>query len=98
MPPRLGARRHLAPAGALERHRLYGQAASRTGGLPSRVSQRPSGALYFSPALVLAIRLQPVAKANCLTVLPCGAPLRSEEHSSEIPSLMRISYAAFCFT
>src|SRR3546814_8068905 len=25
-----------------------------------------------------------------------GAPVRSEEHTSELPSLMRISYAVFC--
>src|SRR3546814_1640547 len=26
----------------------------------------------------------------------CAAPLRSEEHTSELQSLMRISYAVFC--
>src|SRR3546814_3699316 len=28
--------------------------------------------------------------------LDCGATLRSEEHTSELQSLMRISYAVFC--
>src|SRR3546814_8795199 len=28
--------------------------------------------------------------------LGAGAPLRSEEHTSELQSLMRISYAVFC--
>src|SRR3546814_10831790 len=27
-----------------------------------------------------------------------AAPVRSEEHTSELPSLMRISYAVFCLT
>src|SRR3546814_3448349 len=27
---------------------------------------------------------------------PCAAPARSEEHTSELQSLMRISYAVFC--
>src|SRR3546814_5681110 len=27
---------------------------------------------------------------------PCQHPLRSEEHTSELQSLMRISYAVFC--
>src|SRR3546814_7394925 len=29
-------------------------------------------------------------------VLPAGLPNRSEEHTSELQSLMRISYAVFC--
>src|SRR3546814_6268859 len=31
-----------------------------------------------------------------ITGLPDGARLRSEEHTSELQSLMRISYAVFC--
>src|SRR3546814_9813860 len=30
--------------------------------------------------------------------LPEGTPQRSEEHTSELQSLMRISYAVFCLT
>src|SRR3546814_10613309 len=30
--------------------------------------------------------------------LSMGWPQRSEEHTSELPSLMRISYAVFCLT
>src|SRR3546814_1728749 len=29
---------------------------------------------------------------------PAELPMRSEEHTSELQSLMRISYAVFCFT
>src|SRR3546814_3120760 len=31
-----------------------------------------------------------------ITGLPASAPQRSEEHTSELQSLMRISYAVFC--
>src|SRR3546814_3407151 len=34
--------------------------------------------------------------AKALTVMPQGRPSRSEEHTSELQSLMRISYAVFC--
>src|SRR3546814_4636671 len=32
----------------------------------------------------------------CALVEECGDPVRSEEHTSELQSLMRISYAVFC--
>src|SRR3546814_5636388 len=35
------------------------------------------------------------SRARVSPSLPC-VPARSEEHTSELPSLMRISYAAFC--
>src|SRR3546814_3688569 len=43
----------------------------------------------------------PAAKRALLTFAivgggPTGVELRSEEHTSELPSLMRISYAVFC--
>src|SRR3546814_7069747 len=33
-----------------------------------------------------------------VVIRPDAAPLRSEEHTSELQSLMRISYAGFCLT
>src|SRR3546814_1895411 len=33
---------------------------------------------------------------NPRPLLPAAAPVRSEEHTSELQSLMRISYAVFC--
>src|SRR3546814_7353230 len=33
---------------------------------------------------------------NCASCSPPPQPLRSEEHTSELQSLMRISYAVFC--
>src|SRR3546814_3966902 len=41
-----------------------------------------------------AVRAQPIA----LTALAAMAGARSEEHTSELQSLMRISYAVFCLT
>src|SRR3546814_9037293 len=33
---------------------------------------------------------------TCAMDFPCSLPMRSEEHTSELQSLMRISYAVFC--
>src|SRR3546814_5315228 len=49
-------------------------------------------ALYFGQALV-----EPFAHGSLLETLPAlGVFVRSEEHTSELQSLMRISYAVFC--
>src|SRR3546814_6920453 len=47
---------------------------------------------------ILALRMRPLpAMAKGLaTVVVFGAVWRSEEHTSELQSLMRISYAVFC--
>src|SRR3546814_6582392 len=39
--------------------------------------------------------VEPLENIPVLTVAGCG-PVRSEEHTSELQSLMRISYAVFC--
>src|SRR3546814_9535263 len=36
------------------------------------------------------------ARIGCEPIEMLGLPLRSEEHTSELQSLMRISYAVFC--
>src|SRR3546814_1582387 len=43
-----------------------------------------------------AARLRHAAAAPSPTAWPSNATLRSEEHTSELQSLMRISYAVFC--
>src|SRR3546814_6626134 len=55
---------------------------------------------HFSPDMVAATRL--VASGRLVAavgaeMLPC-VDIRSEEHTSELQSLMRISYAVFCLT
>src|SRR3546814_2660546 len=55
-----------------------------------------------SQAMVLALAAARRAAADgevpigAAVVGPSGAVLRSEEHTSELQSLMRISYAVFC--
>src|SRR3546814_2531179 len=41
-------------------------------------------------------RLSPVGVVGCLAVGLANGSFRSEEHTSELQSLMRISYAVFC--
>src|SRR3546814_9782438 len=43
-----------------------------------------------------AKRDQVVAALNAIPGVVCPTPQRSEEHTSELQSLMRISYAVFC--
>src|SRR3546814_4981864 len=66
----------------------------------SRNSTRKSGA---GPS-VRSRTFQPCASNPCVTCRATGVPvslrqarfIRSEEHTSELQSLMRISYAVFC--
>src|SRR3546814_9076126 len=48
----------------------------------------------FNPAIKAACRSSSSALARCARA---GRMMRSEEHTSELQSLMRISYAVFCF-
>src|SRR3546814_7004150 len=63
-------------------------------------SVRDSGATYFSgaPAMYLLLSAERglIAPAPLLRFAVCGAAPRLEEHTSELQSLMRKSYAAFC--
>src|SRR3546814_7253330 len=45
---------------------------------------------------VRAVVAEPVATHVIATGEPAGVVVRSEEHTSELQSLMRISYAVFC--
>src|SRR3546814_6480934 len=44
----------------------------------------------------LALALEDADRHRLLVVVSGGEDLRSEEHTSELQSLMRISYAVFC--
>src|SRR3546814_2938827 len=50
-------------------------------------------ALPFQEADVLTL---PLYDEPFYLLMPAGHPWRSEEHTSELQSLMRISYAVFC--
>src|SRR3546814_3079504 len=48
---------------------------------------------HVPPPVTIRERRQAGELAHCINILPEG---RSEEHTSELQSLMRISYAVFC--
>src|SRR3546814_5764148 len=48
---------------------------------------------YFTPLLLKAVLIHTVKN---ITLKELNAVSRSEEHTSELQSLMRISYAVFC--
>src|SRR3546814_3656774 len=61
----------------------------------------------FAPSIDFAIPNGPcfsddgflyIAEQNRVLVYPAAEFFRSEEHTSELQSLMRISYAVFCLT
>src|SRR3546814_3561060 len=60
------------------------------------------GWLWGPAGLLLAVPLLVIAKILCDHIEPLAvvgeylSSLRSEEHTSELQSLMRISYAVFC--
>src|SRR3546814_5388583 len=47
-------------------------------------------------ALALVADAKALAAAGCFAIVLEGVPDRSEEHTSELQSLMRIPYAVFC--
>src|SRR3546814_4149526 len=67
----------------------------RSGNLPPELEHAKLAAL--TEAIAGAFGARPVVyKAGRYGVGPATAGIRSEEHTSELQSLMRISYAVFC--
>src|SRR3546814_1110320 len=64
----------------------------------SRLSARPGGqqAVRAAPDVGCLIRLSSSEEGRGYGLLILSIPIRSEEHTSELQSLMRISYAVFC--
>src|SRR3546814_3698483 len=58
-----------------------------------RISEMPIQAMYSAPASSSALDAPGISLIS--TLMP-SAVIRSEEHTSELQSLMRISYAVFC--
>src|SRR3546814_5736792 len=72
---------------------------ARSGGFVSRVYARAPGDVVRAGAPIADLLLPEWggAQTEYLSVRRLGKPdLRSEEHTSELQSLMRISYAVFC--
>src|SRR3546814_4102412 len=98
-------RHHLPLLDALGDGRR-GESASRgrcdTGaaGLQTGLQKRTSLHVILLPVIYpqrLSLRLCPCVQHRQVEALLAGA-VRSEEHTSELQSLMRISYAVFCLT
>src|SRR3546814_5413641 len=59
----------------------------------------PAAASGIQPGSFLPVAFFPVdffGPSRFVAGLPFPAPVRSDEHTSELQSLMRISYAVFC--
>src|SRR3546814_1821483 len=81
--------RRLSRPGAVAQDR--GLPAQRRLGSPVRI-RRPGGAGEHAVALLL----HPARRSRHRDLDAVDAVARSEEHTSELQSLMRISYAVFC--
>src|SRR3546814_6330105 len=67
----------------------------------ARLVAKPRSAIRRSRAAIGGENVRKLAKVPRSVIRPggrtgCPAYRRSEEHTSELPSLMRISYAVFC--
>src|SRR3546814_7713159 len=58
----------------------------------------PSAGRSDSGREVSRVAHDPALRVTALGASACGPSTRSEEHTSELQSLMRISYAVFCLT
>src|SRR3546814_5276095 len=68
--------------------------AGGAGGIGAVTAPGRNAGLVASGTSVSAISSSVGAVKNCVRHMPY--PIRSEEHTSELQSLMRISYAVFC--
>src|SRR3546814_1215730 len=88
---------HPSEHSARFRRRLLGQAMRQPAGLApeGRFPARTSFLRLHTP-----LYKDPVSSCTTKRAFPCQlrrqSPARSEEHTSELQSLMRISYAVFC--
>src|SRR3546814_3592551 len=65
----------------------------------THTSPRPwslPGSGFARPAIVTDFMSSAPESTSLCSAIPCYVPARSEEHTSELQSLMRISYAVFC--
>src|SRR3546814_9615090 len=83
-----------------KRHRLHGQLLTEDGPI-DRSTQRRLEAISPPPSATKITVSTSRVKSATKSVIPAkagfaGMTIRSEEHTSELQSLMRISYAVFC--
>src|SRR3546814_10606626 len=65
-------------------------------GKPDLVAVTPHGGVAEEELLTLAAAVERGSEHPLGAAIVAGAEARSEEHTSELQSLMRISYAVFC--
>src|SRR3546814_10895871 len=77
---------------------LFRRIEKRLTGAPSLIILDEAWLMLGHPLFRDKIRewLKVLRKANCAVVLATQSISRSEEHTSELQSLIRISYAVFC--
>src|SRR3546814_1370468 len=91
--PRSGRRTdRLPPPYIAAVHDVTGKPPGKAGRAPRRLA-RP---LSFSRTRASTVALMGPSKLWSAEALPAIMPQRSEEHTSELQSLMRNSYAVFC--
>src|SRR3546814_2072856 len=91
-----GGRRHKVPGGGAGRHICARRAGFEPGGRPARASRRRGLAGYDGAGYNRRRPAGDRARGGKKNIRARVASERSEEHTSELQSLMRISYAVFC--
>src|SRR3546814_5155999 len=86
----------LLEVGAREERTFYGQLSLAQLGEDSPLSWRPPP--LDDAQVKKLMQIPAVRRAAALSEIGEAALARSEEHTSELQSLMRISYAVFCLT
>src|SRR3546814_2408612 len=81
------SRRCRSPNACTRRSRIFPR--------PTPVDSFGRTSASFNPGPVSDTMIRTFSPAGCATT-EISAPSRSEEHTSELQSLMRISYAVFC--
>src|SRR3546814_4521142 len=85
----------LSGAADVDRHGHLRAAGARDAGKAPRDAAALPGATASPGSLAPTIRIRCVMRSS-FRPHQVGAARRSEEHTSELQSLMRISYAVFC--
>src|SRR3546814_1252426 len=88
------ARRHALDRPIVSPRRMAADSCRSGDRARACVPRLPVPVMRRTPALIVGGG--PAGAVAALLLARAGAPHRSEEHTSELQSLMRISYAVFC--
>src|SRR3546814_10296685 len=84
------------PVRPLPRHSPWFRDGEARSTCPSQSTGQAPRCLRTAPIRRLCCSCRPYPRSSWPSVRICGSWFRSEEHTSELQSLMRISYAVFC--